>query len=158
MAQHLIRALRTTPPPDFLASTSALQAHIGRILAYLLESRPTAVNLGAATRRLNKALSEGVTAGKGALEIAQELISEGRLVADEDVGRNKAMAKWGGDWLIDQVKKNGESGEGLNILTVCNTGSLATSVCLLCPGLLLGTPLIDWLGVRYCFWVDHLPP
>lgn len=58
----------------------------------------------------------------------QDLIMEGRLVADEDVGRNKAMAKWGGDWLVDRLKKNGEPGNGLNVLTVCNTGSLATSV------------------------------
>jgi len=127
VAQHLIRALRASSPPDFLASPQALQTHIERILAYVLEARPTAVNLGAATRRLNKTLIDGVATGKGAPEIAQELIAEGKLVADEDVGRNKAMAKWGGDWLIEQVKKNGESGEGLNILTVCNTGSLATS-------------------------------
>lgn len=130
MSQLLIRALRSSPPPDFLASPSALQASIQRILAYLLEARPTAVNLGAATRRLNKTLIDGVTAGKAVPEIAQELITEGRLVADEDVGRNRAMAKWGGEWLVEQVKNNGESGEGLNVLTVCNTGSLATSVCI----------------------------
>lgn len=86
------------------------------------------MNLGAATRRLTKILNDDIAAGRGTTAIAQNLIAEGRLIADEDIGRNKAMAKWGGDWLIEQVKKNGESGEGLNVLTVCNTGSLATSV------------------------------
>ena len=38
------------------------------------------------------------------------------------------MAKWGGEWLIDQVKQKGGSGQDLNVMTVCNTGSLATSV------------------------------
>ena len=38
------------------------------------------------------------------------------------------MAKWGGDWLVEVVKGGGGSGDGLNVLTVCNTGSLATSV------------------------------
>ncbi|KAF9454041.1 Methylthioribose-1-phosphate isomerase [Macrolepiota fuliginosa MF-IS2] len=127
VSQHLIRALRATPLPDFLASPDSLQTHTETILAYLYQSRPTAVNLGAATRRLTKTLHDGVAAGKGVLKIAQDLITEGQLVADEDVGRNKSMAKWGGEWLIEQVKKNGEPGEGLNVLTVCNTGSLATS-------------------------------
>lgn len=115
-----------SPPPDFLASTAKFEAHIETTLAYLYKSRPTAVNLGAATRRLNKTLYSNV--GAGPLTIAQDLIAEGRLIADEDVGRNKAMAKWGGDWVVGRDQKNGGPGEGLNILTVCNTGSLATSV------------------------------
>lgn len=60
--------------------------------------------------------------------IAQHLVAEGRAIDDEDVTRNKAMAKWGGEWLIDQVKQKGGSGQDLNVMTVCNTGSLATSV------------------------------
>jgi methylthioribose-1-phosphate isomerase len=36
----------------------------------------------------------------------------------------------GGDWLIEQVKQNGGTAKELNVLTVCNTGSLATSVCI----------------------------
>lgn len=146
VAQHLIRALRATPPPEFFASPNALQAHVETILAYLYKSRPTAVNLGAATRRLTKTLNDGIAAGKDVQEIVQDLIAEGRLVADEDVGRNKAMAKWGGDWLVEQVMKNGESGEGLNVLTVCNTGSLATSVSdPAVPIPLLPTVIVDTL-------------
>ena len=62
------------------------------------------------------------------MAIAQDLIADGKLVADEDVGRNKEMSKWGGEWLAETVKKAGGLGTGLNVLTVCNTGSLATSV------------------------------
>jgi len=98
------------------------------ILEYLYKSRPTAVNLGAATKRLTEILTDGIAAGKDTTTIARDLIKEGKLIADEDVGRNKAMAKWGGDWLVEQVKRDGASGDGLNVLTVCNTGSLATSV------------------------------
>jgi methylthioribose-1-phosphate isomerase len=94
----------------------------------LFTARPTAVNLGAATRRLSRTLQSSVKAGKDVRAIAEDLIGDGRLVAAEDVGRNKAMAKWGGDWLAEQVKGGGGSGDGLNVLTVCNTGSLATSV------------------------------
>lgn len=35
------------------------------------------------------------------------------------------MSKLGGDWLHKRI---GGSGKYLNVLTVCNTGSLATSV------------------------------
>lgn len=99
------------------------------ILAYLFTARPTAVNLGAATRRLTATLNRSISQGKTTRSITQDLIDEGKAIADEDVGRNKAMSKWGGDWLFDRVKSGGESAEkGLNVLTVCNTGSLATSV------------------------------
>lgn len=59
---------------------------------------------------------------------AQLFIEEGRAVADEDVGRNRAMAKWGAEWLDDRSKQLGGDDRKLNVLTVCNTGSLATSV------------------------------
>jgi methylthioribose-1-phosphate isomerase len=99
----------------------------------LFTARPTAVNLGAATRRLARTLQTSLDAGKDPRAIAEDLIEDGRQVAAEDVGRNKAMAKWGGDWLVQEVKAKGGSGDGLNVLTVCNTGSLATSVgCFLC--------------------------
>jgi len=60
--------------------------------------------------------------------VTRDLIAEGELIAAEDVTRNKQMAKWGGDWLIEETKRRGGSGQSLNVLTVCNTGSLATSV------------------------------
>jgi methylthioribose-1-phosphate isomerase len=73
-------------------------------------------------------LQSSFKAGKDARTIAEDLVEDGKQVAAEDVGRNKAMAKWGGDWLVERMKGDGGSGDGLNVLTVCNTGSLATSV------------------------------
>ncbi|KAI0081322.1 Methylthioribose-1-phosphate isomerase [Panus rudis PR-1116 ss-1] len=127
ISSHLSKALKASPEPDFLASPQLLQAHIDPILKYLYTARPTAVNLGAAIRRLQKTLQAGLDSGKDAKAIAEDLISEGKKIDDEDVDRNKKMAKWGGEWLVEQVKKQGKSGEGLNVMTVCNTGSLATS-------------------------------
>ncbi|EPQ57292.1 eukaryotic translation initiation factor 2B [Gloeophyllum trabeum ATCC 11539] len=127
LASHLSRALKSSPPPDFLASPESLRAHVEPMLAFLYTARPTAVNLGAATRRLTKTLHASIAEGKNVRAVAEDLIAEGRKVADEDVGRNKQMSKNGGEWLIEQVKARGGTGEGLNILTVCNTGSLATS-------------------------------
>jgi len=129
VSYHLTRALESSPVPDFLASPAALKEHIQPILSYLFTSRPTAVNLGTAIRRLERTLNGSITSGKNAETIAKDLISEANAVVDEDFGRNKAMSKWGGDWLVDRVISNGGDGRGLNVLTVCNTGSLATSVC-----------------------------
>ena len=128
VSQHLTRALRADPQPDFLSSPDYLATHVTYAVDFLFTARPTAVNLGAATRRLSRTLQSSSKAGKDARAIAEDLIEDGKQVAAEDVGRNKAMAKWGGDWLVEQVKGGGESGDGLNVLTVCNTGSLATSV------------------------------
>lgn len=118
--------MRQDPLPEYFATTEALKKHVQPILDYLYTARPTAVNLGNATKRLTKLLDDSIAAQGEPKAIAQALIAEGKLISDEDLGRNKAMAKWGGDWLIDRVKPS--SPRTLNILTVCNTGSLATSV------------------------------
>ena len=123
--------MREPSPPDYLLSLDSLKSHIDGILSFLYTSRPTAVNLGAATRHLRKTLDDGINALKTPRAVAQDLVAEAKAVADEDVGRNKQMSKWAGDWLVEQVGKRGlDASGGLNVLTVCNTGSLATSVCL----------------------------
>lgn len=38
------------------------------------------------------------------------------------------MSKHGAEWLIKKTEEGGDTSAGLNLLTVCNTGSLATSV------------------------------
>ncbi|PFH53819.1 hypothetical protein AMATHDRAFT_1046 [Amanita thiersii Skay4041] len=127
VSYHLTRAINTSPPPHFLSSPIALKDHLNPILSYLFSARPTAVNLGAATRRLKKTLDYSITSGHIPEKIAKNLVAEANAVADEDVGRNKAMAKHGGDWLVNCVDNAGEDNISLNLLTVCNTGSLATS-------------------------------
>ncbi|GBE81129.1 hypothetical protein BKA93DRAFT_755806 [Sparassis latifolia] len=127
IASHLSRALQASPAPEFLSSPSALKEHVEPQLALLSTARPTAVNLGAATRRLTKTLDAAIDAGKDARAIAADLIAEGRRIDDEDVVRNRQMSKWGGEWLVERVKKTGATGADLNVVTVCNTGSLATS-------------------------------
>ena len=116
--------------PPFLSSPDALRAHVDRQLSYLYTARPTAVNLGEATRRLTRVLNAEIEAGKDARAVAEELVKVGRQVADEDVGRNREMSRLGAEWLQEETKRRGTSQDGasLNVMTVCNTGSLATSV------------------------------
>lgn len=89
------------------------------------------MNLGAAIRRLTRILdrptpNENETQAR---ELATALIHEGRLIADEDVGRNLEMSKHGAEWVFKQSKV--QDGGKVNVMTVCNTGSLATSVSIL---------------------------
>ena len=93
--------------------------------------------------------------GKDARAIAEDLIKDGKQIAAEDVGRNKAMAKWGGDWLVEHAK----GGDGLNVLTVCNTGSLATSVrnvSFSCMTDYAANLRYLPAGIWYCPWAYHL--
>jgi len=126
-AANLSKALETSPTPPFLSSPEALQAHVTPILDYLYTARPTAVNLGAATRRIARKFQSSKDAGKDTIAIARDLVAEARLVSDEDYSRNMKMATYGGSWLVAFHALS--AAETLNVLTVCNTGSLATSVC-----------------------------
>lgn len=162
IASHLSRALKTDPSPPFLESLDALGSHLDPIFAHLFSSRPTAVNLGQAISRLRKVLRHGAEAGSAAKDVVELLVKEGRQIADEDVGRNREMSRHGAEWIIAQVEKQkgpGASADGLNVMTVCNTGSLATSV---------GHPHTNRFlsfdsyrtrtGIRDCAGRDYPPP
>ncbi|KAF9520984.1 hypothetical protein BS47DRAFT_1374542 [Hydnum rufescens UP504] len=124
IAQNLSRVLKESPPPKYSG------AHLDPLLDYLFTSRPTAVNLGAAIKRLRGKLDLLVKNGwEDTRALAQEIIKEARLVADEDVDRNRLMSKHGAEWLLADIAKHEKELENgkTNVLTVCNTGSLATS-------------------------------
>lgn len=80
-------------------------------------TRPTAVNLfWAVDRILNKVKELEKTTGKNAKEITEGIITECKLMAQEDITTNKNIGKYGADILED----------GDTVLTHCNAGSLAT--------------------------------
>lgn len=118
IAQNLSRALKESPLPSSLDSPASLKAYLDPILDYLYTSRPTAVNLGAAIRRLRVTLASLIESGStDTHDITQKLITEARLVAEEDVGRNKKMSKFGAEWLLAEIEKTGRKTEdgGLNV-------------------------------------------
>ncbi|KAF9529186.1 hypothetical protein CPB83DRAFT_852820 [Crepidotus variabilis] len=124
-ALAFVRFLHKTLGADdagYLASVSTLQSKCEEILGYLYTSRPTAVNLGTAIRRLKAVLHSGTNDPR---LLAEQLIAEATAIHAEDLQRNKDMAKWAGQWLLNhhKVPQDGK----VNVLTVCNTGSLATS-------------------------------
>ncbi|KAK7687175.1 S-methyl-5-thioribose-1-phosphate isomerase [Cerrena zonata] len=127
VALHLEKSLEISPYPAFLSGPQAFSAYINPILDFLYTARPTAVNLGAAIRRLKQTTTSAIDEGNDALEIARKVIKEAKAIEAEDVIRNKEMSRLGGEWLLEESVKRGRSAGNLNVMTVCNTGSLATS-------------------------------
>ena len=82
---------------------------------YLISSRPTAVNLSWAVKRMLGVID--ANADKSAAEIAQILYEESIAIQDEDIEMCRKISEYG----LSLVKP----GDG--ILTHCNAGPLATS-------------------------------
>jgi len=87
------------------------RALIGDDLALLAASRPTAVNLFWALRRMGGAIDALVEA-----DPVERLLAEARAIHREDIAANRRMARLGAALL----------GERAAVLTHCNAGALAT--------------------------------
>ena len=116
---HLSRA------PAF-ASPAEVSAQVSPILDYLQSSRPTAVNLSEAMNRIRAILARAGDATTAA-QLVEEIKAACFAVHEEDMERNRTMGRLGAEWLWQQRGKNGNGKKGLKVITVCNTGSLATS-------------------------------
>ncbi len=90
------------------ADTDDWRATMPAVLELLAQARPTAVNLHWALARMQQALDRGAD-WRDLLELAQRIQAE-------DVAANQHMGALGAAVL----------GEGVGVLTHCNTGSLAT--------------------------------
>jgi len=107
-----------------VVSASALEPAMQQLNA----ARPTAVNLAWALRRMRRAGAQvprrpGMAErGRGGFEsenvcLVQALTDEAQKIQDEDLAANRHMGELGAGLL----------GNGVGVLTHCNTGSLATA-------------------------------
>ena len=92
-----------------------LQAFMDEVRITLLATRPTAVNLSYALRRMEDKLRE-MWEVENLDEIRQNLIDEANKIAEDDVRMNHLIGQYGNSLVPEQV----------NILTHCNAGALAT--------------------------------
>lgn len=100
--------LRDAPPADFAAG-------MGKAFDVLAASRPTAVNLFWALKRMRTVWDAIKEQPVGA--IAEQLLAEAHEVTAEDIRINRAMGAFGAELLPD----------GARVLTHCNAGALATA-------------------------------
>ncbi|GAA6005748.1 hypothetical protein JCM11491_003994 [Sporobolomyces phaffii] len=133
IASELLALLAGRPAPSFpassLASAEDLVALILAQSAFLLSSRPTAVNLREALSRIEASARDLVAGGATARELAASVVGVAVGVFDEDKARCERIGHNGATWIVDELERAGEIAQGdkINVLTVCNTGSLATS-------------------------------
>ena len=91
------------------------KAKMAEISAYINSSRPTAVNLSWALRRLENVIE--ANGDKSVPEIVELMFAESIAIHEEDIAMCKAISEYGLSLLKD--------GDGL--LTHCNAGPIATS-------------------------------
>ncbi|MGZ4032682.1 MAG: S-methyl-5-thioribose-1-phosphate isomerase, partial [Tumebacillaceae bacterium] len=89
-------------------------SYLDRVCDRLAKTRPTAVNLFWAIKRMRALIAENNDLS--VKELAELITRESELVAEEDVQINKAIGQNGLPYIPQNAR----------ILTHCNTGSLAT--------------------------------
>ena len=103
-------------------SVDEIKQVIGEKMEYLKTSRPTAVNLFNAMEELsNIILMDTSLDTREAL--LEKLTSHASYMLERDVSDNKLIGSHG----ADDILANRESDVKVQVITICNTGSLATA-------------------------------
>lgn len=111
----------------------------------LAATRPTAVNLHWALQRMQKALKRVPPTQR-----ATAALREARAIEREDVAICEAIGEHGAAVLADVWREKGSPSKGLNILTHCNAGALATvdwgtALAVIYKAAARGIPLHVWV-------------
>ena len=96
-------------------STPEFNAGMEAGFKVLAESRPTAVNLFWALKRM-RALWESISS-RSSQQVAQRMLAEAHEILADDIRINRVMGSFGAELLED----------GARVLTHCNAGALATA-------------------------------
>lgn len=107
---------------DFKSSTEAA-TFLTEKMTYLRTSRPTAVNLFVATDALAASVAAlAAKAGATADSVVDGFLTDAEAMLADDVATNKAIGDHGAKRILEITGK-----DSIRVLTICNTGSLATA-------------------------------
>lgn len=91
-------------------------------LKYLVTSRPTAVNLADAAKKLDDVVRSARNApGSTRSSVEEAYITAAELMLIDDVLDNKNIGRHGASWILGKSGK-ASAGEKVSVLTHCNTG------------------------------------
>ncbi|KPI85601.1 putative Translation initiation factor 2 subunit [Leptomonas seymouri] len=107
-----------------LRTGAEVQAFLLKSCDYVMTSRPTAVNLFNCLRDL-KTQIEKLDTRRSQVEVAADFATLAEAVYAEDVAFNEGIMKHGAAHILAAAQKDGR--DVVNVLTICNTGALATS-------------------------------
>lgn len=132
-----IAVAATKEKKSFAASAAAAKDWISAKLHYVGSARPTAVNVFNAIAKLDEVLAAAAAAqGATADSTLAAFVAEAERMYEEDVGFNKSMMQHGATFIEklalqrrgDEAKAASEAGKRfINVVTICNTGALATA-------------------------------
>ncbi|KAF4762075.1 hypothetical protein N7455_003043 [Penicillium solitum] len=106
-------------------SSEEVCQYITEKLAYLVTSRPTAVNLADAARKLETVVvNRTKESGSTGQEVAAAFIQAAEDMMGKDLEDNKRIGHNGAEWIATHAARGNSE---VAVLTHCNTGSLATS-------------------------------
>jgi methylthioribose-1-phosphate isomerase len=99
------------------ATLEDLEREFNKASDRIATTRPTAVNLFWAVKRMGEVFNEAKQSGLTIAAIKQRLIKESIRIHEEDVESNKRMGRFGAELLPQEA----------TVLTHCNAGALATA-------------------------------
>jgi methylthioribose-1-phosphate isomerase len=111
------------PDNEVLQQTpEEVHQYISAKLDYLVTSRPTAVNLSDAARKLEKRVSNRAKEVPGPLgrEVADTFIQSAVAMLGNDLEDNQRIGHNGAEWIASYAAKPGQA--QVAVLTHCNTG------------------------------------
>jgi S-methyl-5-thioribose-1-phosphate isomerase len=97
----------------------SLLEYIQKKMDYLATARPTAVNVFNALDEVKNVLSSQ----SNRADMCQAVVAHAEFMLQRDVSDNKAIGKFGADAILNKHSP----GSKARIVTICNTGSLATA-------------------------------
>ncbi|KPI39636.1 Methylthioribose-1-phosphate isomerase [Cyphellophora attinorum] len=117
---------------SLLKTARKQQDEIGRRLDYLKTSRPTAVNLSDAIGKLKKVVETAASEPDASpTTVVAAYLQAAEKMLEDDVADNKAIGEHGAQWIKKHttagVRRTSNPEQPLQVLTHCNTGSLATA-------------------------------
>mmetsp|Transcript_20542 Transcript_20542/g.36512 ORF Transcript_20542/g.36512 Transcript_20542/m.36512 type:complete len:371 (+) Transcript_20542:121-1233(+) len=104
-----------------LGATDDVKGYIYGKMAYLKTSRPTAVNLFNAMEELKDIVQKAPSSREQIIDV---IITHAQFMLERDVSDNKAIGTHGAD---DLLSRHNTHPDGVRLVTICNTGSLATA-------------------------------
>lgn len=117
--------------PESVASLADAAKFLLQSLDRVAESRPTAVNLFNAVRDLKTFVetAQVTIPPPSGPELLTAYKNEAERLFNDDTDMNTKLMKHGADFVLDPANGivSGDAEEKVNVVTICNTGSLATS-------------------------------
>jgi len=94
---------------------------------YLRTSRPTAVNLFKCTDELAEGVRNAASEPNASTDsVIKWYVDAAEAMLEADLSANKAIGDFGADAMIENRKATTGKDGPMNVMTICNTGSLAT--------------------------------